>query len=1171
MGYIKKFGKYHRIRVFADSVIFGLIMPAALGLVFSSVAAAQNTASVNGTVTDATGAIVANATIRLTNVNTSTIQTRTTNGSGVYSIVNILPGHYTLEAAGQGFKTELQPDFQLEVNQTATINFTMQVGSTTSEVNITEQAIQLETSTAELGLVVGTKEVIDLPLNGRNFTELLLLTPGASPANPLQNAGGAPGSIGTFSYPAINGQSNRSNMFLIDGVNNYGGITDTNTVQPTIDDVLEFKVQSHNDEAQFGQVLGGIVNLATKSGSNSLHGSLWEFFRNDALDSNNYFNPKTALKQNQFGGSAGGPVVLPHYNGRNKTFFYGSYEGFRKRSSSSLLYVTPTTDQLNGDFSAVGAQIYNPYSSVVAPDGSYTNSPFMCDSSGNALPTNSNGTQAAGTPCNKLPSSLINQSMLYYAKTLFPAPINTGQPGFNGRDSTENIVTSNQMSVRVDQQVGDSDRFFARYTASWQPDTGSGGIQGNILNSQFDTYNIGVNWTHTFKSNAVTEFTFGRVRGQSNNVNKISNAPADFLQKAGFASSFTDHGKISPPLAPTIQVLGYNLLEGNFNNTDNFSNIYEYKNDNSKLIGRHLLRFGASIATDNRLGTTVGSVDVFDTFQTGNGSAGVGGDQLASMLLGLPTYAEIDSVYSLVHGGKIFGGYFEDQWKVNDRLTLNLGLRYDVTDWPREGTDSNGSNVTGNMDLNTGTYVLQEPAPACSATQGAPCIPGGTLPPHVAVSPNGKIFKNTYDNIQPRLGVAYRINDKTAFRAGYGRFFDNWAAVVGFAANFTQSWPNVAFLAGGNLNIPSPTSFATDPLNLGSGPITPSPDPFGQSNGFLDPRLKNPYADQYNFGFEREWLGNSVLTVNYVGSHDHREQLQVTGNAALTPGPGDPQLRAPYPYIQPQNGYVRSEGMSNYNALQVSSQGRSAHGLVHSLAYTYSKTINFGCDTYGSFCDVQDPYHWQKDKGVAGFDLTHIFSASVVYELPFGKGKRWSSDSRAVNALIGGWQLNGILSLSSGTPYDIQAPNQIPNTNNISGAERANVVGNPYVAGPVAANPDPGCATTISQGGKAADKVGIVGSWINPCAFASPAQFTFGDMGRNTLRSNWHRNLDLSFFRAFAVGESKKLEFRMEAFNVTNTKVFATPDNNITDSNFGVISATANTERQLQLAMKFYF
>jgi hypothetical protein len=227
---------------------------------------------------------------------------------------------------------------------------------------------------------------------------------------------------------------------------------------------------------------------------------------------------------------------------------------------------------------------------------------------------------------------------------------------------------------------------------------------------------------------------------------------------------------------------------------------------------------------------------------------------MASTLLGLPTYAEVDNVYAGLRGGKIFGGYVEDQWKVNDRLTLNLGLRYDVTDWPSEGVPSNHSNITGNLDLNTGTYVLQIPAPACSATQGAPCIPGGTLPDHVSVSKSGKLIGNTYDNVQPRLGVAYRIGSRTVFRAAYGRYFDNWAAVIRNGASFTQSWPNVAFLAGNNLNSPSATVTANDPLLIGGGPLTPAPTPFIQSNGFIDPHMPTPLSNQFNVDRQLCWI-----------------------------------------------------------------------------------------------------------------------------------------------------------------------------------------------------------------------------------------------------------------------------------------------------------------------------
>ncbi len=1109
----------------------------------SNPARAQSSASLNGTVKDASGAVIPNAGVTLTNVDTQVVQAAHTNGTGIYNFLHIPPGRYTLTASEQGFKTEIEPELSLQVNQTATVNFTMQVGSTESKVTVSTQSIRLEDSTAELGSVVGTQQVLDLPLNGRNFTELLLLTPGASPANPLQNAGGAPGSIGTFAFPAVNGQSNRSNMFLLDGVINYYPGGDTYATQPTVDDILEFKVQSHNDEAQFGQVLGGIVNLVTKSGTNAYHGSAWEFFRNSNLDANNFFNPETNLNQNQFGAAVGGPVRLPHYDGRDKTFFYGSYEGYRQTASSQLLYLTPTPPELGGDFSSVSSQIYNPYSAHADPSnpGSFVNDPFMCDQAGNPLPTNPDNTQPAGAPCNKIPTNLLNQTMITYAKTIFPASKNTGNPNFNGQDTDPITTTSNQMSIRGDQQLWAHDRVFGRYTAMWQTNA-SPLIEGNMNNNKVDTSNIAASWIHTFGNNAVFQFTYGHVHDSEATVPVYTFPISEDFLKGQFASNFVNH---SPnPLFPTVTINGY-LSNGNFLSGFDQS-INEYKGNMSKLAGSHLIQFGGSVSTIASVGYTTGSAIVFDVPQTSNGSAVSGGDGLASALLGLPTYSELDNVYAGLKGGKIFAAYGQDQWKVNDRLTLNLGLRYDLTNWPTEGIASNHSNVTGNLDLNTGTYVLQIPAPACSATQGAPCIPGGTLPDHVTVSKSGKLIGNTYDNIQPRLGLAYRIGEKTVFRAAFGRYYDNWAAVVRNGSSFTQSWPNVAFLAGNNLNSPFVTVTANDPLQIGNGPLLPAPTPFIQSNGFINPHMPTPLANQYNVGFQRQFGKQTVATINYVGSRDRHEQLQLTGNAALTPGPGDPQQRAPYKYIPAQNSYVQDIGSSNYNALQVSAEGRSDNGLTYSFAYTWSKAINYGCDTYANACDVQDPYHFQKDKGVAGFSLTNIFAGSVVYELPFGVGHRWGVENKIANYLIGGWQVNAIVSLTSGPPFDVQAPYQIANTNNVSGVERANVVGNPYEG-----------ATKLAP--------------INVNAFALPAPYTFGDMSRNSLRADWGRNLDASIFRSFPIGDARRIEFRLEAFNATNTPVFAPPDFQITDPNFGQVSRTANVQRQIQLAVKFYF
>ena len=461
---------------------------------------------------------------------------------------------------------------------------------------------------------------------------------------------------------------------------------------------------------------------------------------------------------------------------------------------------------------------------------------------------------------------------------------------------------------------------------------------------------------------------------------------------------------------------------------------------------------------------------------------------------------------------------------------------------------SDGSDITGNFNFSNGTYVLQIPAPPCPAvippeTLPPPCIPGGVLPPHVVIAKNGKLVNDIYDNIQPRVGVAYRITPKTVMRAAYGRFFDNWAAVTQNQSNYTQLWPNNAGLAL-ILNPGSPTAFAADPLGFGTGAYPLTPTPYTQQNYFTDPNLKNALADQYNFGFQHELTSTASVTANYVGSHSTRIPNGITANTALTPGPENPQLDAPYPYI-PAQSYMKSVGVSSYNALQLSSQMKSRGGLVYELSYTWSKAIDVGCDGYFSFCDVQDPYHISRDRGVAQFDLTNIFSGSWVYPLPFGAGKKWSSRSALVNHLVGNWQINGILSLHSGLPYDVQAPYQTSNTDNWSGSERADIVGNPY-AGVSKTQP------------------------INPAAFVVPAAYTFGDMGRNSLRSDWGRNLDLSIFRSFSISESKKFEFRVKLSTDQHSGV-CIPDNFVTDPTFGIVSSTANTERQLQIALKFYF
>lgn len=1124
------------LHVFAGAMLVLALASGAIAQVGSA------SAALNGTVRDPSGAVVPRATITLTSVETGTKQVATTNSDGTYVFVNIPPGSYSAQAARQGFKTSEQPPFRLDVNQSSTLNFALQVGSPQTTVEVQAGGLHLQTSSAVLGIVIGQEEINSLPLNGRNFTQFLSLSPGTIPGG-----GGFANYIGdNNSQPSINGQSGRSNMWALDGVINYQDIRDTYATQPIIDNISQIKFQSHSDEAQFGGTLGGIVNVVTKSGTNQFHGTLWEFFNKDSLNASNYFNPtRTPVTSNHFGGNLGGPVLLPHYNGRNKTFFFVSYEGFRFSSSSESLLLTPTPAQLSGDMSNLedlDEQLYNPYSSV--PDDSYANgvfrAPFMCDSAGSPLPVNSQGVQPTGTPCDIIPPALLNQTMLFYAKSFFPKPQDTGNPNFNLRDTTPQTTTQNEMSVRIDEQLGSKDRLFGRYTGSWQPTKGSGGYPGFLSIETTDTYNIAANWTHTFDSSTVLQLTFGRSNGQFNTKNQFEHAPTDFLSQSGFAPYLFTHAATGD-IIPGVNIAGY-LGGGNYVMLANYADTWQYKGSLMKTIGRHSLQMGASLATIGWTQPFNGSEVDFDSPQTADGN-GNGGDALASYLLGLPTYSEVDNVYSTLRGGKVIGGYFQDQWRATDKLTVNVGLRYDVTVHPREGRSSDGSDITGDFDLSNGTYILQNPAPACSPTRGAPCIPGGALPEHVVIAKNGKIAHDVYDNIQPRIGFAYRITPNLVMHGGYGRFFDNWALVAENQSNYTQAWPNVAFIATpGDINLGYPNGPANDPFGLGNtGKIEPFDSPFSpfNVNAYVDPNMKDAYADEFNFGFEQQLGTHATVTLNYVGSRTERVPEGITGNAAPAPGPGDPQERTPFPYI-PQQPYMVSKGNSSYNALQASADIRYKSGLVSTIAYTYSRMIDLG--------GFQNPYDLEEGRAANG--LTHVFTASFVYPLPFGLGQRWRTSNSFIDRLIGGWQLNGIVSLRSGGLYDVDSGDPtIPNTNNFYGVERADIVGNPH------------------EGTTGANSLHP----INTDAFAIPAPFTFGNMPRNSLTGPVYKNLDASLFRSIEITEDKRLEFRIEAFNALNYVIFGGPDTAMEDPNFGVVSSTGNSERNVNLAAKFYF
>ena len=1154
--------------------ILTLSFVAVVVLVLSASSAnAQATAAINGTVRDSGGAVITDATVVLHNHDTNLDRTTVTNGAGAYVMPNVQPGNYDLKVIKSGFGTALNSGIILVVNQTATYDIMLKAGGVNEVVNVQANPVALETSTSELGVAVVKEQVNDLPLNGRNFTQLLNLTPGVSTVNVSQNSATSGGvwsnPIGTFSYPSVNGQSNRSNLFLLDGVNNQGSFGSTYAVPPIVDEIQEFKVQSHNDDASFGGVLGGVVNVVTKSGTAQFHGSAWEFLRNKDLDAlNPLIQPslQPQFQQNQFGATFGGPLPIPGEHPR-KTFFFLSYEGFRNHTGASNLYITPTAAQLTGDLTGIAGQIYNPFSGQA----------FMCDGSGNPLPAPGNK-QGAGTPCNKIPSTMIDQNMVTYAQKLFPAPNLTGNPQFNGLDTTKTITRQDEGSGRLDHQFGQHDSVWARYTSFRQPVTGSGGFLGLVHGQVSDGYNVAVDYTHLFSGSMLAEFHFGRTSVNIDQGSNFANAGPGFGTQVGFSPNFAGNFRGGVSMIPEIVIQGY---IGNPNpsahgaaqvDDTHVSNIWEYGGDLTKTIGRHTFKAGANFASNNANALYLNSSVQFGAANTANPLDLSGGNAIASFLLGDPNNASRRNVIETEHGGWVDGFYAMDQWKVTRKLNVNFGLRYDITLMPIYGDNKNANNYVGDMNFRDGTYILARNAPSCAQTNAAPCIPGGTLPAHVLVTPlsGTAIFHNDFNDIQPRIGIAYELRPTTVLRAGYGRFFDNWAAITQTAQNYEGTWPSLDQLGASNINSVTsgaPKVKAEDPFGLGSGSPITGPTPFNQSTWFADPYLKRPYADQWNFGVQQQVTSNAVLTANYVGSVGRRLDIGGAYNVAMVAGgnankactPYDPSnpnatnCGAPFPYIGP-TAYDRSQGKSSYNALQVSLNGREQHGLTYLVSYTWSKSLDLGCSGwYGvEGCSIQNPYNLQADKGPAATDLPQIFSAAWVYTLPFGKGGKLSSSSSVVNALIGGWNLNGVLSLNSGTAFDVGSGKDIAETGNYNygngyGYERANLVGSKYPAnkGPV--------------------------EWINVAAFQTPAFGTFGNLGRNSLRSDWNKNLDLSVFRQFPITERFRLEFRFEMFNATNTPVWAIPVSSLESPNFGAVTHTANIPRQLQFALKLYF
>src|ERR1700733_6957693 len=1132
-------------------------------LLAGSASAQVSTASVNGVVRDPKGAVIPGATIVLASVDTSVEHTSVSNGSGEYVFLNITPGSYTLSASAQGFNPQKVDAFVLAVSQIATVDFTMTVGTETQMVTVQGTAAQLDVSSASLGTVIATKQVNDLPLDGRNFTTLLSLTPGVVPimtgqSNGMQSNGGfgAAVAIGSdYSFPAINGQTNRSDFFLMDGLYDYGAIESTYAIAPIIDAIQEFKVVSHTDDAQFGSVLGGVVNVVTKTGTNNLHGSAWEYLRNTVFDARSYFLPTTSPKanfhQNQFGGDLGGPVVIPKlYNGKNKTFFFGAYQGFRYSQPENTNLLVPTAAELAGnEADNHQPQIYNPYATTAAGNG-FTRPAF---------------------PGNQIPTALIDQRMVAYAKFVFPkagpffgTPNSNGAFPSNAIDTTPLTQVQNEFDVRGDQTFGAKDSAWFRYSFINSTVNTSGGLPNLLTHHPIRARNWGGSYVHVFSPTQIVQGQFSHTTVLDNQTNFFSASTANIISAVGFSGGFASGfaGLNGGSLLASPGISGLANGGGSVDDTPKATDSYEYAGTYTRIMGNHEVKFGAGWDTAN-FASPLSQLSLnFSAPQTAAPQLPnvATGDPLSSFLLNVPSGANRRNVNELERPGGILSAFLQDTWKATPRLTLNFGLRYDYPFLPAYGTNATigkqGGIESGDMDFGNGTFIVQVLPPPCTVRGFAPCIPGnGTLPDHVVVSPNRKITHNVHTNYGPRFGFAFKATDNTVVHGAFGIVFDDWAAVTQMAQNFEGAWPDIGQqILASTANQPTtaqptPNITAQDPFGGGSGGgLFPPSTPFTNNQWFFDPHIKNPYSEQYNFGVQQQLSPSLALRMDYVGSTSHRTNVGGQYNTALTPGPGDTQPRALYPYSVP-TFYDRSVGTGNYNALQVQLDKRYSNGFTYQIAYTWSKSETEDDGWFGvEGTVVQNPYDPKASRGLSGTNVPHVFTANGLYEIPIGKGKSFSTGNSVGDYILGNWQLNNIFTFRNGQPFTVTDSADIANIGN-TGYEFANRVGNP----------------TLSHKTKS--------EWFNTAAYAIPAQYTYGTNGRNTQQYQRWINLDMSVIRSFPIKEQFHFEFRAEAFNLANHPIFGQPGNDLNaPSPFGSVGTNqANLNRILQVSGKIVF
>ena len=1184
----------------------------------------QATGSFSGTVLDKSGSAVAGATVSATNQGTGVARASKTDDTGHYLIPLLPASIYTVRVEFTGFQAAESKDLRLQVDEARELNFTLAPATQTTSIEVTSEAVAVETSNPSLGQVITAQEVQQLPLNGRDFVQLATLTPGTTQeTNTSSFFNGAPSSEvsarGSFSL-SVGGSRPNSTDWLLDGNDNNeltaGGIG----ILSSIDAIQEFKVLTYNYSAEFGTRAGPTVLVMTKSGDNDFHGSLFEFLRNTSLDAKSFFaSSPEKFNLNQFGGSIGGPIR------KNRTFFFIDGEQKYQRRGVTFTGVVPTAAMKAGDFTKDALGQTNPIGAIINPhvcgfsaaaSRLCTLTPFQCNASGNAIPANADGSQtpvAGGAACNKIPANLIDpvakQLVAFYP-----------QPNANNLTSFTNFLNEpvrrldeTKFDVRLDHNFSGVDNASARFSydqaVSYVP---GGGGPGNFTESFFFASNQGitnhgrnivVSETHAFSSATVNQVNFGYNRifnyitsqGTGTCTAKklgISGADLDCSSSNACATSGVSCGlTISQVLGPYFSVgdRGFSPFTGG-------TNVYALNESLLMVRGKHEVKAGIGFRANQMNVKTEGFQDGFWTF-----SGGWTGDPEADLLLGLTSLAIHDQTFKGTITGrrwKIFRPFVQDDWRLTKNITLNLGLAWNLTT-PISEVD----NRQANFDPATAKFLI--------AGQGANKWAGIQ-------------FDKTA--VEPRVGLAWKPwgSDKTAVRAGYAIYHDSsWnQGAQGLWQNPPYYAESDSFAFGGDctfmaaachtvhgltpsaIGTANTTVVAATAQILAQGfPIfTSPPNPANFTGTILaqNTNFKLGQVQQFNINVEHQLPGQIVLTVGYAGSRDHHILIDGNNLNVSTPsacgvvsgytrgcGPGGKFVPSPYAALNIFNTILNTtdQGNAHYNSLQVKAETKSSrYGIYALIGYTYSRTYDNGfADGLGSNYGATYyplPGFNTLDWALSGLNLNNSFIASVIYDLPFGHGKHFGSGwGGPANTVLGNWQVTVIEKITSGFPvFVVDSSNDCfsPTStgvcflnNNGASLTRPDLVGDSNKAGPVSANPT--CT--------APTKVHTVAHWFNPCAFAHAAAGELGSATRTPLSGPDFVNTDFSLIKQFRLPwENMGLNFRAEFFNLFNHPQFATPNAagglGIPDINapgFGAINSTINNPRLVQFGLKLTF